>query len=175
MNRYFLRSFVAILTFCIGLAVSSVFSLVPRRSRHRNWEAYNCKKVFRHELMSATLESLPSPALSIDNVGTDPLKLFYSRTTSNHGNFPKQTVEFLLVNNTQRTIESYTISYRSAWSFNGHGDRSSVLVHRDVKVPSRNLEPVSIDCDADETLTVWIASVEFTDGTRWNNPRHLND
>jgi hypothetical protein len=175
MNRYFVRSFVAILTFCIGLAVSSVFSIIPRRSKHRNWESYNCKKVFRFERKYETLESMPSPALSIDNVGTDPLKLLYARTTSNHVSFPKQTVEFLVGNNTQRTIESFTVSYRSAWSSNRYGGRGSVLVHKDAKVstfPSRNLELVSIDCDADETLTVWIASVEFTDGTRWNNPRH---
>jgi hypothetical protein len=178
MKRYVLRSFVAILTFCIGLAVSSVFSIVPRRSKHRNWEPYHCKKVLRFELKDTTLESMPSPALSIDNVGTDPLKLFYARTTSNQGSFPKQTVEFLVGNNSQRTIESFTVSYRSAWSFNRHGGGGSVLVHKDVKVstfPSRKFELVSIDCDADETLTVWIASVEFTDGTRWNNPRHSND
>jgi hypothetical protein len=177
MNRYFVRSFVAILTFCIGLAVSSVFSLVPRRSRHRNWESYNCKKVFRHELMSATLESLPSPALSIDNVGTDPLKLFYSSTRSNQDSFPRQTVQLLVGNNSKRTIGSYTVSYRSTSARNRSGG-GSVAVHRDMKVstfPSRNVELVSIDCDADENLTVWISSVEFTDGTSWNNPRHLDD
>src|SRR6266545_6412393 len=108
MNRYLLRSFVAILTFCIGLAVSSVFSIVPRFSKHSKWERYNCKKVSRFEQKYETLESMPSPALSIDNVGTDPVKLFYARTSSNHVSFPKQTVEFLVGNNTQRTIESFT-------------------------------------------------------------------
>ena len=175
MNRYFVRSLVAILTFCIGLALSSVFSFIPRRSKFRHWESSNCRKAFQFERQyESRLGSLPSPALSIDNVGTDPLKLVYASTRSNHNSFPRQTVELLVGNNSKRTVESFTVSYRSVWTRYRHGG-GSVVVNRDAKVstfPSRNPELVAIDCDADETLTVWVSSVEFTDGTRWNNPRH---
>ena len=174
MNRYFVRSLVAILTFCIGLALSSVFSSIPHRSKFRHWESSNCKNVLQFERKYESLESLPSPALSIDNVSTDPLKLFYASTRSNQDSFPRQTIQLLLGNNSKQAIGSYTVSYRSASARKGHGG-GSVAVHRDGKVstfPSRNVELVSIDCDADENLTVWISSVEFTDGTRWNNPRH---
>jgi hypothetical protein len=178
MKGYLLRSLVAVFTFCIGLALSFVFGSGQRPFKHRQWEPYRCKRVLQFEQKWETFRSVPSPVLSIDTIATDPVKLLYFRTVSNPTGPRKQVVEFLFAKNSNRAIESVKVHYHTFGAFNGQGSVGLLIGHADAKAsghPWNNLERVSIDCDLNESLTVWVSSVEFSDGGTWNNPRHPND
>ena len=174
MNRYLIRVLVAVLTFCIGVAVGS---LRPRTSKYRcreftysirQNETESCRKRYRFSA---------SPFLSVDTASTDPVRLTYSSTNSLPGNLQRQNVEFLVENTAERQIRSVNVGFvasryrgeyqRSGWKVvNSEGRAISSVDH----TPST----ISIDCGADETLAVWVSSVEFKDGSRWMNPRHTD-
>ena len=174
MNRYLIRALVAVLTFCIGVAVGS---LRPRTSKYRcrefsyrvrSDETESCRKRYRFSA---------SPFLSVDTAATDPVRLTYSSTNSLPGNLQRQNVEFLVENTAERQIRSVNVGFvasryrgeyqRSGWKVvNSEGRAISSFDH----TPST----ISIDCGADETLAVWVSSVEFKDGSRWMNPRHTD-
>ncbi len=174
MNRYLVRSLVAILTFSIGVAVGSIFRpatptyrQVPRHKR--------CNEFVPERRVYSYVPQGPSPSVAIDNASTDPLKLRYAQTRLNPSGTKPQLVEFSVEANRKREIAKFTLSYRSRWSSNNEGGGGAISV----QVPSRTITPglftfdnVSIESDADETLSVWISSVEFADGSRWENPRH---
>jgi hypothetical protein len=172
MNRYLIRALVAVLTFCIGVAVGS---LRPRTSKYRCREfTYNfrsdetesCRKRYRFSV---------SPFLSVDTASTDPVRLTYSSTTTTPGNLQRQSVEFLVENTAEREIRSVNVGF-TAYRYRGEYQRSGWrVVNSEGKAMStfdQTPATISIDCGADETLAVWISSVQFKDGSRWINPRH---
>lgn len=173
MNRYLVRSLVAILTFSIGVAVGSIFrnpTPTYRQIRHKR-----CNEFVPERRIYNYAPQVPSPSVAIDNASTDPLKLRYAQTRLNSSGTKPQLVEFSVEQNSKREIARFTLTYRSRWSSNNEGGGGSVSV----QIPSRTITPglftfdnVSIECDTDETLSVWVSSVEFTDGSRWENPRH---
>src|SRR4029079_4067051 len=172
MNRYLIRALVAVLTFCIGVAVGS---FRPRTSKYRcrefaysvrSNETESCRKRYRFSA---------SPFLSVDTASTDPVRLTYSSTNTSPGNLQRQNVEFLVENTAEREIRSVNVGFnasrdrgeyqRSGWKVvNSEGKAVSSFDHTPALI--------SIDCGADETLAVWISSVDFKDGSRWINPRH---
>jgi len=174
MNRYLIRALVAVLTFCIGVAVGS---LRPGTSKYRcreftyrvrSDETESCRKRYRFSA---------SPFLSVDTASTDPVRLTYSSTNTLPGNLERQSVEFLVDNTAERDIRRINVGFvasryrgeyqRSGWKVvNSEGKAISSFDH----MPAT----VSIDCGADETLAVWISSIEFKDGSRWLNPRHTD-
>lgn len=174
MNRYLLRSLVAIVTFSIGVAVGSI----TRPSKYQNrYSEPRCRKAVRMDRTQSYLVPLSSPTISIDSRSTDPVKLLYSQTRMNPTGNKRQTVDFIAENNSKREIASYTVSYQSIWASKRHGGGGSVSMTRAAGSNSsqfRNIENVSIECDADETLSLWVSSVEFKDGSRWTNPRYPN-
>jgi hypothetical protein len=175
MNRYLIRALVAVLTFCIGVAVGS---LRPRTSKYR------CKD-FTYTVKSVETESCrrrysfsPTPFLSVDTASTDPVRLTYSATNANQENTQRQSVEFLVENVGEREIRSVNVGFNAS---RYRGDRGQyqrsgwrVVDNRTQALSSFDHAPaiVAIDCGADETLAVWVSSVEFKDGYRWINPRH---
>ncbi|HSB28183.1 MAG TPA: hypothetical protein VLE19_10025 [Pyrinomonadaceae bacterium] len=165
MNRYLLRSLVAISTCVIGIAVTAVFHPFESRRWERRYPNYQYRD--RHCPRSAVS---PVGSLSIDAAATDPVKLLYSQTRPMQGDFKRQTVDFLLDNRTARTISKVMVGYRSAWMSNTHGGGGGLTASFEAGAATN--QTVSIDCDTDETLWVWISAVEFKDGSRWNNPRH---
>ena len=166
MNRYIVRALVAVLTFCIGVAVS----FGPRRSRQKQYDRCHSRKVFRLDAQPRHHgPSFSGPYLSIDTAQADPLKLTYSGTTTDLTFTHRQHVEFVADNIYGHPINNYTVSYRPAWG----QYRGPVLnVYVKSKNAPGNLETVSLECDGNETLIVWISQVEFKNGTHWENPRH---
>jgi hypothetical protein len=173
MNSYLLRSVVAVLTFLIGVAVSPI----SRPFKYRRWE-HKHPAYFRYERHCRASMTFPSPALSIDTASTDPVKLLYSQTRTTPDDFRRQKVDFFLENISERNIGGVDISYRSSWASNRRGGGGGVRVTYGANVSSAGvsgLQVFSIDCDPDETLSLWISAVEFKDGSTWNNPRHPDD
>ena len=169
MNRYLIRALVAVLTFSIGVAVGSF-----RRPRHvrYGYETYRCKRVAKiyQEHYDSTL-ALASPAMTIENPTSDPLRITYSFTKLNPTNRGKRLVEFVVENQSGREISGYAIAYNSSWASNNRGGGGAISVsNSEYFVPF-----VSINCDADQLLNVWISSVDFKDGSRWTNPAHTFD
>ena len=172
MNRYLIRALVAILTFCIGVAVS----FRPRSSYRyarlytysgKSFETERCRKKFRYS---------QSPSVSIDVASTDPVRLSYSSTNTSFENPQMQSVEFQVDNASDREIRALSVGFsvsRPSSEYNSGSRTGWKLVDlRELGTDARTPATVSIQCGADETLFVWVSSVEFKDGSRWQNPRH---
>ena len=176
MNRYLVRSLVAILTFSIGVAVGSIFrpSVQPT---YRQFKHKRCRDSAPPPPPQAYLraEQYPSPSVAIDNASTDPVKLRYSNSRLIPGS-SRQLVSFTLDPNTTREVVTFSISYRSRWSSANQSGRGAVSPPNSTKTSSYgsmiSATHVAIECDSDETIYVWIESVQFNDGSRWENPRH---
>jgi hypothetical protein len=171
MNRYLLRSLVAVSTLLLSIAVNAVIH--PFES-HR-WERTSQNYVYR-ERRCRRMMSFPTPSLSIDTAATDPVKLVYSETRplSNSSN---QQVILLLDNQSGHAISTAVVKYSSQWPATGDENGSPRVSYyaSSVTSSSQGLETVSIECGSNETLFLWISSVEFKDGSRWINPRHVNE
>jgi len=163
MNRYVVRSLVAVSTFSLGVAIG----LGPRPARP-TYRDHCGRRTFKLETQRAySPEFTPGPFLSIDTALSDPLKLTYGSTTPDVTDTYRQKVEFLVSQNSNKRISGYTLTYRSGWDPRG---LTNVFVRRDYT--SNNFESVSVECELRQSLAVWISSVEYRDGTRWENPRH---
>lgn len=169
MKRYVVRALVAVLTFCIGVAVG----LGPRRPRYGyRYHHEECRK-FRLKLDSSRLGndyfSYRGPSVSIDTMQADPLKLIYSSTNSSQASPSRQRIEFLVELNSQRAISSYTVHYEST----RRNERSSTDISQIRNTGTQSgVETVSLECDAGDTIMVWVSTIQFRDGTQWENPRH---
>ena len=173
MKRYLLRALVAVLTFSIGVAIGSLFSR-PRVKPSFNCKNFEHQKQFRYKRHGYHQKSWAGPYISVDTLTTDPLKLEYSSTTPIAGNSNRQTVELRATNNTKKEIASFEVSYTSRWASNRRGGGGGVFVDAtklNGYIPSNGVESVSIECDFDQSLNIWISSVEFKDGSRWTNSR----
>jgi hypothetical protein len=178
MNRYLLRSLVAVLTFSIGVAIGSLGSRsVNRFSRYRDCPSERQVKLRRTHFTHNSYSAKPGPFVSVDALSTDPLKLTYSSTTPLANDPGRQKVELLVANNTKREIVNFTVEYRSRWRSKRQGGGGMVSVSKDKtgNGNSTGLDVVSIECSGDENLAIWVSSVEFKDGSRWNNTRHSNE
>ena len=166
MNRYIVRALVAVLTFTIGVAVG-------RRPHHPRYRYDRCsyRKIVKVEpFLHDHALSYPGPFVSIDTAQADPLKLTYSATTPDQTATGRQRVSFDVAKFSQKAIANYTVGYQSSWN------RHHPLEVVEVVVPKASqlseLETFTLDCDSRETLTVWVARVQFKDGSEWENPRH---
>ena len=180
MNRYLLRSLVAVLTFSIGVAIGS-FARPHIRSSKTYYKRHDCDykreyRVRRSVLVQADTRPWVGPSISVDTLSVDPLKLSYSSATPLANDLARQKVEFLVENNTKREIANFTVAYRSRWRSRRQNGGGTVFVDARAKTSasSTGMNDVSIECDGDENLTIWVSSVAFKDGTRWNNTRHSN-
>ena len=170
MNRYLLRSLVAVLTFSIGVAVGSFAHRNTRTSWHNKRHACDYAREYRVQravLVQADRSPWAGPSISVDTLSVDPLKLTYSSTTPIANDLARQKVEFLVGNNTKREIAGFSVSYNLRGRSRAQAGSGGI-------VAQPGLDVVSIECAGDESLTIWVSSVEFKDGSRWINRRHLN-
>jgi hypothetical protein len=167
MNRYLLRSLIALSTFLLSIAVSAIIHpFGPSRWEHRY------RKFEYTERRCSRPTSVPRPALSIDAVATDPVKLIYSQSASQRYSSPRQ-VTFVLDNQTTKPVKAVVAQYTWRWPENDNWEIETVRVPASFSSVD-DLQTVTLDC-GDQTLWVWISSVEFKDGSRWVNPRHSNE
>ncbi len=177
MNRYIVRSLVAVLAFLIGLAVSSAFRpAVKYRYRHRERDCYRKKLSYQGQFQYRGNHSgFRTPSVLVDAVATDPLKLVYSSTSNSATYVGQQRIEFSASNQSKKNIQSYTVSYMTGFPHQRGEASGSITVDplgRVGNLRSGTGEVVSVDVNPRETLTVWVSSVHFVDGSRWTNPRH---
>jgi hypothetical protein len=166
MNRYIARSAVAILTFCIGLAVGSR----PHRTYRGLSVEKHCPRIVRLDPTFGERHRFSSgPFLTVDTAQSDPVKLSYSSTIPEQTTSWRQRVEFQADKFTSKGISSYSVSYRSS----SNPDTVHLIVMKSA-IPGES-ENVSLECDAKDTLTVWVSDIQFKDGTKWENPRHHVD
>ena len=118
-----------------------------------------------------------TPYVSVDTTSTDPARLTYSSTATKGDNPLLQNVELLVDNTGDRDIRNVTVGfivtrsrgdyhagYRTGWKLIGSEDKSGAALEH---------APVTIECGLDEAVIAWIAAIEFEDGSRWINPRHV--
>jgi hypothetical protein len=167
MNRYLFRSLVAVLTFLLSIAVSAIIH--PFGSKR--WE-HRYSNYAYHERHCPRAMAFARPALSIDAVATDPVKLLYSETRPQPYS-SQQQITFLLDIQTTEPVSAVVVQHSSRWPEKDRWEVESVRVPYD---PTRDAPPtVSLHCGSDQTLWVWISSIEFKDGARWVNPRHSGE
>jgi hypothetical protein len=173
MKRYLVRSLVAVLAFLIGVGVSSALRpAVKYRYRERDCYRKKSHNVFRNH---GRHSGFRTPSVLVDAVATDPLKLIYSSTNNNGTYVGQQRIEFNAANLSKKNIQSYTVSYLTGFPHERGAASGAVTMDPLARVGNLRSgydEIVSIDVNSRETLTVWVSSVEFTDGSRWTNPRH---
>ena len=167
MNRYLLRSLVALSTFLLSIAVNAVMHpFGSHRWEHRysrfEYREHRCGRAFAY----------PKPALSIDAVATDPVKLVYSQTQPPAYSSPRQ-VTFLLDNQTATPVKEVVVQYSWRWPEKDSWEIETVRVSP-VSSNGEDQQTLTLDC-GDQTLWIWISSVEFKDGSRWVNPRRSNE
>ena len=176
MNRYLVRSLVAVLAFLIGLAVSSAFRpSVKYRYRHRERDCHKKLSYQGQYQYHGNHSDFRTPSVLVDAVATDPLKLIYSNTNNNATYVEQQLIEFNAANLSKKNIQSYTVSYLTGFPHEKGVASGTVTVDPLARVGNLRSgydEIVGIDVNPRETVTVWVSSVEFTDGSRWTNPRH---
>jgi len=175
MNRYLLRSLVALSTFLLSIAVSTVIH--PLGFSHSNRRDKRDLTYIYRERSCRRNTAFPTPSLSIDSAISDPVKLVYSETRL-LPNSSRQRVILLLDNQTSRPISTAVVKYSSQWPPAEGDENGSPRVSyysSAVTSGSRDLETVSIECGSDQTIFLWLSSVEFKDGSRWVNPRHGNE
>lgn len=163
MYRYGIRFIVALITFAIGLLVSAVPNLFNRAPLVNARARHSC-----HRKMGYA----PSPMMSIGTQPNEPLKILYVSTSMDPADPNKRQVHFLVENKSDRDIKGFTISYHSGWNSNtkGRGDGVSVVADSQGQVfGTEESQVVTISCDADQMLNLWLDSAEFADGSHWNS------
>ena len=169
MNRYLLRSLVAVSTFLLSIAVSAIIHPFGHTTR---WEHRYSTFVYREHSCRREM-SFSRPSLSIDAAATDPVKLLYSQTVP-QANSSLQHIVLLLDSQTSKPINSVVVQYSSLWPAR-NWDVETVRVPYDSIGSANDLQTLSIDCGSDQTLWLWISRIEFKDGSRWINPRHPSE
>ena len=172
MYRYGIRSFVALLTFAIGLLISAVPNLLNRskvvtlRARHSSCH----RKMEYVPSPIIAMGDVSSPVMSLDTQPNEPLKILYLSTSQDPDDSNKRQVDFLVENRSDRDIKGFSVNYRSSWTSNtkGGGGGISAIPNSDV-LRTGDSQVVRINCDADQVLTLWLSSAEFADGSHWNN------
>jgi len=171
MNRYLLRSLVALSTFLLSIAVSAVIHPFGSRRFENRYSRFEYRAFEYREHHCLRAPSIPRPSLSIDGIATDPVKLLYSQTRPQPYS-SQQQVTFLLDNHTTKPVKAVVVQYSSRWPENDSWEIETVRVPAATS-PVDDQQTLTLDC-GDQTLWLWISSVEFKDGSRWVNPRHSN-
>src|ERR1041385_2482624 len=153
MNRYLLRSLVAVSTFLLSIAVSTIIH--PFRTRH--WERRYARFEYREPRCNRAL-AFPVPALSIDAVSTDPVKLVYSQIQPQAYSSPRQ-VTFLLDNQTTKPVKAVVAQYSWRWPERDNWEIETVRVSASPSSISTfdDLQTVTLDC-GDQTVWLWISA-----------------
>ncbi|HKE59324.1 MAG TPA: hypothetical protein VKB46_21595 [Pyrinomonadaceae bacterium] len=163
MNRNLIRAFVGLLTFAIGVFVSSLFYHPVKVVTL----VYDSSSI----LVATPISSVASPTLSIDSLTTEPLKIRYVGTEITDHN-ERLRVNFLVQNISNQTVRAFVVScVRSTATTSG-----AYLESRSFPEGLRNgaSEPFVCYSAATDNLELRVNEVEFMDGTRWSKNQPVN-
>ena len=161
MHTYLIRILVAAITFTVGLAVSSIPFLHTEKNQPFNYHP-------RRECSKRDFE----PPVRVRQDVTEPLRVTYlgSDSSSQNGDIP--TVRLLVQNFSGRDVNNFSVNYFSGWRHSR--TRSSSSVQSDVDTRGSVLHAgdstvLEINATQGQLYFVWLSSVEFADGSNWNN------
>jgi len=173
MHRTIVRISVALFTFALGLILSAIPSIF---SRHRHPNAQRLTYIRSSCHRSREFVQSQSPMMSIESDLTGPLTLLYSSTSIDSVDPGKRHVHFLVVNASSKEVSAFNVNYGSSWRSNsdatGSGQFGYQADSRKQMVAPGESQAVTIDSDTDQTLTIWIDSADFADGSHWVDGRH---
>lgn len=161
MHTYLLRLLAAAVTFTVGLAVSSIPFLHTSRVREFNYQPrHNCSKRYFE------------PSVGIRQDSDEPLRVTYLGSSINYQNGDLPTARLLVQNLSGRDVSTFSLNYLSGWRRSP--TRGSGSIESDVESRGSVLHPgesttVDVDATQGQMYWVWLSSVEFADGSHWNN------
>jgi hypothetical protein len=160
MHTYLLRLLIAAITFTVGVAISSL-PFLSNGSKQVNYErrSYGWN---RH---------CGSASVGIRQDESEPLRLIYVKTNDGFG----QQIAISAQNDSGREVSNFTISYVSRWRHSpsgGGGAVQSGVASGGSILHAGESQTVNIDSTPDQLTWVWLSSVDFADGSRWENGRY---
>ena len=165
MRRHLIRLLVALFTFSLGLAVAGVSGVFNHRAQNPPYRKFGCHR---------TARLVQSPSISIDSEPNQPLRLLYSSTSIDPGVPNRREVHFIVENQSSKEVAAYAINYHSTRTTALSGPRVSFNADSPEQILRvGESQPLTISCDADELLTLWVDSAEFADGLLWSSVQHV--
>jgi hypothetical protein len=165
MRRHLVRLFVALFTFTLGLAVAGVSGVFNHRAQNPPYRKFGCQRTARF---------VQSPSISIDNEPNQPLKVLYSSTSIDPAVPDRREVHFIVENRSSKDVAAYAIKYHSTGTTGLSGPGISLTADSPEQILRvGESQPLTISCDADELLTLWVDSAEFADGLLWSSAQHV--
>jgi hypothetical protein len=165
MSRYVVRFLVAVLTFSIGIALSLALGLLTPRA-HKAGGFYLSTSCGRHLGQFSPLLANPSDG---------PLGLRFVSTVVDLKDQDKLLVTLRVHNSGNREITGYTISCGREGASNRQAPLPVFLGTprigwEDISLEEGATRFVTVRCDVDQFLNLRVESVNFGDGSTWNNP-----
>jgi hypothetical protein len=160
MYTYPLRLLVAVVTFTVGLAVSSIPFLHPAKDNPFS---------YRHRRSCSERYFEPPVRVRHDDV-SEPLRVTYlgSDSRSQDGDIP--TVRLLVQNLSGRDVTNFSVNYFSGWRHSqtrGSGSVQSDVDTRGSVLHAGESTMLEISATQGQLFYVWLSSVEFADGSNW--------
>jgi hypothetical protein len=159
MNTYLLRLLVAAVTFTVGLAISSIPFLHRSKVREFNYQR-------RHDCSKRNYQ--PSVRVPLDS--NAPLQITYLGPGGDFQNGESSTARLLVQNVSGRDVSNFSVNYVSGWR--NSRTRVGGSIQSDLESRGSLLragESTMVDVGAtQEVYLLWLSSVEFVDGNRWN-------
>ena len=165
MHTYVIRLLVAAITFTVGLAVSSI----PFLHTSSHVEEFNYQR--RHNCSKRYLE----PSVGVRQDVSEPLRVTYVGPGSSSQNGDLPTARLLVQNLSGRDVTNFTLNYISGWRHSqtrGNGAVQSDLESRGSLLHAGESTMVDVNATQGQMYWVWLSSVEFADGSDWNNSQY---
>jgi hypothetical protein len=157
MHRYFVRFLVAALTFVVGVVISAV----PIFHSTTNYE------LVRHDKRRpCPKRTALFPAVTINNLPTEPLRLSYLSSNLDPSDSNRVIVQVLVENQSGQDISDFAVDYHTdgtgSSNFGGRESFAMPLQQGATRI-------VTIKTDSNREIQVWPAYTQFIDGTYWVN------
>ena len=108
---------------------------------------------------------IPSPVLGFKKQTNAPFKILYSATYAVKKNTQDVEIKLNPKNLSGKTIRTFTVYCEE--EFRQTKDKEvAKQIHQ---FSSKEIQPIVFQVQKDSKLTLWVASVEFEDGTVWSN------
>jgi hypothetical protein len=164
MHTYLLRLLVAAVTFTVGLAVSAIPFLHTSKVTEFNYQR-------RHDCSKRYFE----PSVGVRQDASEPLRVTYVGPGGSIQNGDVPTARLLVQNLSGRDVSNFSLNYISGWRHSrtrGSGSIQSDLDTRGSLLRAGESTMVDVNATQGQMYWVWLSSVEFADGSDWNNSQY---